>query len=142
MNFGAFATPERHVIFDINDFDETLPAPWEWDIKRLATSFLIASRSNGFSEPDARKTALASVRSYQERMAEFAQMPTLDVWYARLDLETILLSIKDQGAQKRLQRRVQKAEPSEVHEVDFSKLVTLEKGEPTIRNNPPPPGRR
>ena len=102
MNFGAFATPERHVIFDINDFDETLPAPWEWDIKRLATSFLIASRSNGFSEPDARKTALASVRSYRERMAEFAQMPTLDVWYARLDLETILLSIKDQEAQKRL----------------------------------------
>ena len=142
MNFGAFATPERHVIFDINDFDETLPAPWEWDIKRLATSFLIASRSNGFSEPDARKTALASVRSYRERMAEFAQMPTLDVWYARLDLETILLSIKDQEAQKRLQRRVQKAEPSEVHEVDFSKLVTLEKGEPTIRNNPPPHPKR
>jgi uncharacterized protein (DUF2252 family) len=137
MNFGAFATPERHVIFGINDFDETLPAPWEWDIKRLATSLLIASRSNGFSEADARKTALASVRSYRERMAEFALMPALDVWYARLDLETILLSMKDQEAQKRLQRRLQKAEPSEVHEVDFSKLVTLEKGEPKIRNNPP-----
>jgi hypothetical protein len=93
----------------------------------MTTSFLIASGSNGFSEPDARKTALASVPSYRERMAEFAQMPALNVWYARLDLETILLSIKDQEAQKRLQRRVQKAEPSEVHEVDFSNLVTLEK---------------
>ena len=137
MNFGALATPERHVIFGINDFDETLPAPWEWDIKRLATSFLIASRNNGFSEADVRKTALSCVRSYRERMAEFSQMPTLDVWYARLDLETILPSIKDQETQKRLQRRLQKAEPSQVHEVDFSKLVTLETGEPTIRNHPP-----
>jgi uncharacterized protein (DUF2252 family) len=137
MNFGAFATPERRMIFDINDFDETLPAPWEWDVKRLATSFLIASRSNGFSEADARKAALRCVRSYRERMAEFAQMRTLEVWYARLDLETILPSIKDQEAQKRLERRVQKAEASEVHEVDFPKLVTVEKGEPKIRDNPP-----
>ena len=137
MNFGAFATPERRVIFDINDFDETLPAPWEWDVKRLATSFLIASRSNGFSEADARKTALCCVRSYRERMAEFAQMRTLEVWYARLDLETILPSIKDQEAQKRLERRVQKAEASDMHEVDFPKLVSVENGEPTIRDNPP-----
>jgi uncharacterized protein (DUF2252 family) len=137
MNFGAFATPERRVIFDINDFDETLPAPWEWDVKRLATSFLIASRSNGFSESAARKTALCCIRSYRERMAEFAQMRTLEVWYARLDLETILPSIKDQEAQKRLQRRVRKAEASDVLEADYPKLVSLENGEPTIRDNPP-----
>jgi uncharacterized protein (DUF2252 family) len=137
MNFGVFATPERRVIFDINDFDETLPAPWEWDVKRLATSFLIASLSNGFSAADARKTALCCVRSYRERMAEFAQMRTLEVWYARLDLETILPSIKDQEAQKRLQRRVQKAEASDVLEVDFPKLVSVESGEPKIRDNPP-----
>jgi uncharacterized protein (DUF2252 family) len=137
MNFGAFATPERRVIFDINDFDETLPAPWEWDIKRLATSFFIASRSSGFSEADARKTALRCVRSYRERMAEFAQMRALEVWYARLDSETILPSIKDQEAQKRLERRVQKAESTDTHEVDFPKLVTVENGEPTIRDNPP-----
>src|SRR6476661_1885938 len=68
MNFGVFATPERRLVFDVNDFDETLPAPWEWDVKRLATSFLIASRSNGFSESAARKTALCCVRSYRERM--------------------------------------------------------------------------
>ena len=138
MNFGVFATPERREIFDINDFDETLPAPWEWDIKRLATSFLIASRSNGFSEAEAHKTALGCVRSYRERMIEFGQMRTLDVWYARLDLrETILGSIKDDEAQKRLKHRVQKAETSDVLESDFPKLVTLEKGEPTIRDNPP-----
>ena len=138
MNFGVFATPERREIFDINDFDETLPAPWEWDIKRLATSFLIASRSNGFSEAEARKTALGCVRSYRERMIEFGQMRTLDVWYARLDLrDTILGSIKDDEAQKRLKHRVQKAETSDVLESDFPKLVTLEKGEPTIRDNPP-----
>ncbi|MGA8659242.1 MAG: DUF2252 domain-containing protein [Chthoniobacterales bacterium] len=137
MNFGVFATPERRVIFDINDFDETLPAPWEWDVKRLATSFLIASLSNGFSESAARKTALCCVRSYRERMAEFAQMRTLEVWYARLDLETILPSIKDQEAQKRLQRREQKAEASDVLETDFPKLVSVGNGEPTIRDNPP-----
>jgi uncharacterized protein (DUF2252 family) len=138
MNFGAFATPERREIFDINDFDETLPAPWEWDVKRLATSLLIASRSNGFSEAEARKTALGCVRSYRERMIEFTQMRTLDVWYARLDLrETILGSIKDDETQKRLKHRVQRAQATDVLESDFPKLVTLEKGEPTIRDNPP-----
>ena len=137
MNFGAFATPERRIVFDINDFDETLPAPWEWDVKRLATSFFIASRSNRFSASDARKTALRCVRSYRERIAEFAQMRTMEVWYARLDLERILPSIKDQEAQKRLLRRVQKAESSDVLETDFPKLVSVENGEPKIRDNPP-----
>jgi uncharacterized protein (DUF2252 family) len=137
MNFGAFATPERRVVFDINDFDETLPAAWEWDVKRLATSFLIAGHSNGFSETDARKTVLTCARSYRERMAEFAQMRTMEVWYARLDLERILPTIKDQEAQKRLQRRVQKAETDSTPEADFPKLVSLENGEPRIRDNPP-----
>jgi uncharacterized protein (DUF2252 family) len=137
MNFGAFATPERRMVFDINDFDETLPAPWEWDVKRLATSFLIASHSNGFSETDARKTVLSCVRTYRERLAEFAQMRTMEIWYARLDLERILPSIKDQEAKERLQRRVQKAEADSAHEADFPKLVTVENGEPRIRDNPP-----
>jgi uncharacterized protein (DUF2252 family) len=137
MNFGVFATPERRIVFDINDFDETLPAPWEWDVKRLATSFFIASRSNSFSESDARKAALRCIRSYRERMAEFAQMRTMEVWYARLDLETILPSIKDREAQKRLQQRVQKAEKSDVLETDFPKLVSIENGKPEIRDNPP-----
>jgi uncharacterized protein (DUF2252 family) len=137
MNFGAFATPERRVVFDINDFDETLPAPWEWDVKRLATSFLIASRSNGFSETDGRKTVLSCVRTYRERMAEFARMRTMEIWYARLDLERILPSIKDHEAQKRLQQRVQKAETDTTQAADFPKLVSVDNGEPRIRDNPP-----
>jgi uncharacterized protein (DUF2252 family) len=79
LNFGWFATPERREIFDINDLDETLPAPWEWDVKRLAASFVLAGRGNGFSERNARDAALACVRAYRERMTEFSQMPVLDV---------------------------------------------------------------
>src|SRR5262245_21483953 len=77
LNFGAFATPERREIFDINDLDETLPAPWEWDVKRLAASFVLACRNNGFGEACARDAALTCVRSYRERMAQFSQMRTL-----------------------------------------------------------------
>lgn len=82
LNFGVYATPERRLIFDINDLDETLPAPWEWDVKRLAASFMLACRSNGLSEDDARDSVLACVRSYREHMAEFSRMRTLDMWYA------------------------------------------------------------
>ena len=80
MNFGAFATPERNIVFDMNDFDETLPAPWEWDVKRLATSFVIAGRNNRFKEKDARESALRCVQSYREHMAEFAAMRRMQRW--------------------------------------------------------------
>src|SRR5262249_4022141 len=85
LNFGAFATPERRMVFDINDFDETLPAPWEWDLKRLATSFVLACRDNRLRGDLARESALACVRSYREHMAEYGQLRVLDVWYARID---------------------------------------------------------
>ena len=104
LNFGDFATPERRVIFDINDLDETLPAPWEWDVKRLAASFVLACRNNGFSEDCARDAALACARSYRERMAEFSQMPVLDVWYASIDVEKLLPTIKDKEARQRHQK--------------------------------------
>ena len=84
-NFGAFASPERRLLFDLNDFDETLPGPFEYDVKRMAASFTIAARNNGFSKEDTRTAALASVRAYREAMATFAQMPTMDIWYASLD---------------------------------------------------------
>jgi len=84
-NFGGFASPERDMIFDVNDFDETLPAPWEWDVKRLAASFVVASRSNGFSARDARAAAAACGRSYREHMAELAADETLDRLTARAD---------------------------------------------------------
>ncbi len=90
MNFGGFATPERNIIFDINDFDETLPAPWEWDVKRLAASFVLAARTNGLSDDKAREAAMACVRSYRKRLRDFAEMHPLDVWYARVTSDDML----------------------------------------------------
>jgi len=84
-NFGAFASPERRLLFDLNDFDETLPGPFEFDVKRMAASFTIAARNNGFAKADVRAATLAAVRAYREAMAEFAQMRTMDIWYAHLD---------------------------------------------------------
>ena len=84
-NFGMFASPERRLLFDLNDFDETLPGPFEYDVKRMAASFVIAGRNNGFSKADTRAAAMASVTAYREAMADFAQMPTMDVWYAHFD---------------------------------------------------------
>ncbi len=86
-NFGVFGSPERNLVFDINDFDETAPGPWEWDVKRLAASFAIAGRENGFSGKERRAVVLDTVRSYREAMAAFAQMRNLDVWYAHLSVE-------------------------------------------------------
>ena len=136
-NFGAFATPERRAIFDINDLDETLPAPWEWDVKRLAASIVVASRSNGFSEDDARDAALACVRSYRERMAEFSEMRTLDVWYARVDLEQLQETIQDKEARQRSRKALAKARERSTLEHDFPKLAALAGAEPRIKDNPP-----
>ena len=83
-NFGVFASPERRLLFDLNDFDETLPGPFEYDVKRMAASFVIAGRNNGFARADARAAALASVTAYREAMAGFAQMPTMGIWYAHM----------------------------------------------------------
>ena len=93
-NFGAFASPERQLLFDLNDFDETLPGPFEYDVKRLAASFTIAARNNGFGKSDARDATLAAVRGYRETMAEFAAMSTMDVWYAHLSETTLMEAIE------------------------------------------------
>ena len=93
-NFGAFASPERRLLFDLNDFDETLPGPFEYDVKRMAASFMIAARNNGFAKADARAATLASVRAYREAMAGFAQMPTMDIWYAYLDEDELRSAIR------------------------------------------------
>jgi uncharacterized protein (DUF2252 family) len=89
-NFGAFASPERRLLFDLNDFDETLPGPFEYDVKRMAASFIIAARNNGFTKADARAATMASVRAYREAMAEFAQMRTMDIWYAHMDEDALM----------------------------------------------------
>jgi hypothetical protein len=93
-NFGMFASPERRLLFDLNDFDETLPGPFEYDVKRMAASFVIAGRNNGFSKADTRAAALASVAAYREAMAEFALMSTMDVWYAHYDEDRLQQLIK------------------------------------------------
>ena len=93
-NFGLFASPERVLMFDVNDFDETLPGPFEYDVKRMAASFTIAARNNGFAKADARDATLASVRAYREAMAAFAQMGTMDIWYAHLDEDELRASIR------------------------------------------------
>jgi uncharacterized protein (DUF2252 family) len=93
-NFGVFASPERRLLFDLNDFDETLPGPFEYDVKRMAASFTIAARNNGFAKPDTRAATLASVRAYREAMAEFAQMRTMDIWYACLDENEIMTAVR------------------------------------------------
>jgi uncharacterized protein (DUF2252 family) len=90
LNFGAFATPERNVIFDINDFDETLPGPWEWDIKRLATSVMVAGRYRGFPNRYCVAAVLCAVKTYRAKLAEYAEQPVLSVWYARIDARELL----------------------------------------------------
>jgi uncharacterized protein (DUF2252 family) len=90
LNFGLFATPERNLVFGLNDFDETLPAPWEWDVKRLAASFVVAARTVGFDQALGRRAALAAVRTYREQLARFAGMRLLELWYSRVDAATIV----------------------------------------------------
>lgn len=137
LNFGGYATPERREIFDINDLDETLPAPWEWDVKRLSASFVLACRNNGFSDAFARDIAQACVRSYRRRMAEFSEMPVLDVWYSRTDLKDLIAVLEDPEAQKRSKKRLAKAERGSLLEHEFPKLTMMIEDLPVIKNSPP-----
>src|SRR6185295_3271503 len=92
-NFGVFASPERRLVFDVNDFDETLPGPWEWDVKRLAVSMLIAARDNGYRAKEQERIVLAAVAEYRAWMARYAQMRNLDVWYARAEVDSLARDI-------------------------------------------------
>jgi uncharacterized protein (DUF2252 family) len=109
MNFGAFATPERNLIFDINDFDETLPAPWEWDLKRLIVSIEVAGRAAGTKSRHREHAVRAAVRSYREHLGEFATMPSLDVWYQQIDFQELLDKVPGPENRRRDQRTVEKA---------------------------------
>jgi uncharacterized protein (DUF2252 family) len=93
-NFGAFATPERNVFFDVNDFDETLHGPWEWDVKRLAASFVLAARNNGYAERSCRDAASAAVRSYRESMRALAPLTALAIWYSRVDVRDVVAALR------------------------------------------------
>ena len=136
-NFRGLATPERQVIFAINDLDETLPAPWEWDIKRLAASFVIACRDNGLSESVARDAVLTCVQSYREHMAEFAEMKVLDLWYFAVEAEMLISGVKDAGIRHGAIKRLSKARESSTSEGLFPKLVDDAGGLLIIKDQPP-----
>src|SRR4051812_8717770 len=89
-NFGVFASPDRRLVFDLNDFDETLPGPWEWDMKRLAVSFVVAGRENAYSAKQRKMIVLETVGAYRKAMREFASKPSLDVWYARIEVDALM----------------------------------------------------
>ena len=136
-NFGGFATPERRVIFSINDLDETLPAPWEWDVKRLAASFVVACRDNGVSDAKAKDAVMTCVRTYRESMAEFSRMKTLELWYTVMDADELVAGIKDPKLRRRALERLQKERGTSVAEDIFPKLVE-QKGEmPIIKDQLP-----
>jgi uncharacterized protein (DUF2252 family) len=138
-NFGGFASPERDLVFDINDFDETLPGPWEWDVKRLATSVEIAGRDLGFKPAARRAAVLATVRSYREAIRSFATMRQLDVWYARLDAAGILERVGNRlggDVRKNFAKRVAKAQTKDSMRA-FSKLTAVVDGQQRILADPP-----
>jgi uncharacterized protein (DUF2252 family) len=138
-NFGAFAAPDRSLVFSVNDFDETLPGPWEWDLKRLAASVAIAGRDRGFDARARRRTTLATARVYRETMRRFAAMGNLDVWYARLDVAGILerWGARATGAELRnLRKTVAKARSKDRHRA-LAKLTRRVDGELRIVSDPP-----
>src|SRR3984885_1195101 len=105
MNFGGFATPERNIFFDINDFDETLPAPWEWDVKRLAASIVIAAGHINLPDGAAAKAAVACAASYRERLRRYAEMSPMEVWYARITHTDLIETVPDKKVRARIQAR-------------------------------------
>ncbi len=137
VNFRGLATPERQVIFAINDLDETLPAPWEWDLKRLAASFVIACRDNGLSESVAKDAVLSCVSSYREHMAEFAEMKVLDLWYFAVEAEMLIAGVKDAGIRRGAIKNLAKARESSTSEGIFPKLVDNSGGSPVIKDQLP-----
>ncbi len=138
-NVGGYASPERDLVFDLNDFDETLPGPFEWDVKRLATSFEICGRDRNFTKAQREKIVLRVAREYREWMRKLAAMPNMQVWYARLDAATIEQAIRKQGAEKQaanVEAAAAKARTKDSMKA-FAKLTEEVDGEPRIISDPP-----
>jgi uncharacterized protein (DUF2252 family) len=137
-NFGAFAAPDRRLVFDLNDFDESLPGPWEWDLKRLTASFAIAGRERGFKRREREVAVLSATRSYREAMRAFASMRNLEVWYARLDVEEAMGEIEgeDPKAVKQVRKGVAKARTKDSLRA-LEKLTHVVDGELRIVSEPP-----
>ena len=135
-NFGSFGTPTRQQIFDINDFDETLPGPWEWDLKRLAASFVLAGRDSQFDDADIRELATTSVLAYQQAMAGFTMMTTLDVWYAHLTLQQITDALPKKKDRARVEKSTAKARSKDSLRA-LSRLAENVDGKFRIKSDPP-----
>ena len=136
MNFGCFGTPERNFIFDLTDFDETIPGPWEWDVKRLAASVIAAGRTLGVSEPECTDAAEACVGSYRKHMRAFARMDVLDVWYTKIDGHQILELMGRAGSRRRGNMPDPKASPHKI-EQQFPKLTEVTDGQLRFRDQAP-----
>ncbi|MGZ8650275.1 MAG: DUF2252 domain-containing protein [Solirubrobacteraceae bacterium] len=138
-NFGGFAAPDRSLVFDLNDFDETLPGPWEWDLKRLVASFAVAGRDRGFDERERAEALRAAARSYREAMRAFAEMRAIDLWYLRLDVDAMIARWQAQvstSRRKSVARAAAKARTKDNLKA-FSKLTHRVDGHPRFRSDPP-----
>jgi uncharacterized protein (DUF2252 family) len=135
-NFGFFGSPERQLLFDINDFDETLPGPWEWDVKRLAASVVVAGRNNGFSKQDCHHAVVFASSVYREKMAEFSEFPFLETWYSHFTSESIIESISEASALKRFKAKAGVvSNRSSIEEA--MKITTVEDDKLRVIENPP-----
>jgi uncharacterized protein (DUF2252 family) len=139
LNFGAFASPERRLVFDLNDFDETLPGPFEWDVKRLVASMAVAGRDTGLGAKKRRQVAVATAAAYRTAMRQFAAMPVLEVWYARFDVEDALARLKSDMPKKAVRRaRTQMAKARTRDSTQaLAKLTTVKDGRRQIISDPP-----
>jgi uncharacterized protein (DUF2252 family) len=135
-NFGGYGSPERRLVFDMDDFDETLPAPWEWDVKRLATSIVLVGRDKGEGAHRCEKTVRAAVASYRERMLEYAHKTALEVWYSQLDADILIKNARTKGAEKYWEGVERKAKSQTAAHV-FPRMTAVVKGLPHIIDNPP-----
>lgn len=135
-NFGSYGTPERRLIFDLNDFDETLPGPFEWDVKRLCASLLVAARTSGQGEKAGRKAAVAAARTYREHLCELASKDVLDVWYEHVELSEAMQSFAGIVSPKKLAKQLEKTQHRTSSQV-LTKLTEIIEGERRIRHQPP-----
>jgi uncharacterized protein (DUF2252 family) len=136
LNFGFFATPERHLVFDINDFDETHPAPWEWDLKRLVVSLILAGRDNNLADDQSQEAVIECVRSYREHLREYSRMSPLEVWYNRLDMETLIEMSPDVKAREFREELAEKARQRVIENL-FPKIASTVGGRPRFVDQPP-----
>ena len=136
LNFGFFATPERNLVFDINDFDETLPAPWEWDLKRLVVSFVIAGRDSDLSDRESKAAAIDCARSYREHLREYSRLSPLEVWYTRIGVEQVIEMAPDEKTRKIREQMMTKARERIIEHL-YPKIVTQTAGRSRFVDQPP-----